>query len=104
MTRTLVMAGLIGMAVLGAGAAHGQDAAAGGARTPVEGPRLGPVELPVGVPTAPRADGSYLPFPGSLLRTEPQFGIDPRMAILPAGVLVLMAVLGLFTFRAASRV
>jgi hypothetical protein len=100
MIRGLVAGAVMGMAVIGAAGpagARGVDSAPGG------GARIGPIEIPIAVPTAPRADGAELSFPGSLLQREGRFGIDRRMMALPVGVLVLMVVLGVVTFRVASR-
>lgn len=98
--RGLVAGAVMGMAVIGAAGpagAQGVGAAPGG------GAAIGPIEIPIGVATAPRADGAELSFPGSLLQREGRFGIDRRMMALPVGVLALMVLLGVFTFRVAWR-
>jgi hypothetical protein len=103
MVKPLVMAGLIGVSVVAAGAPARGQGAEGAEPFPRVGARIGPLALPVGVPTAPREDGAKLPFPVSLLQRDGQFGIDPRMMALPLGVLALMVVLGIVTFRVAFR-
>jgi hypothetical protein len=104
MGRAWIAAGLVGIAVIGTGQAvvRGQapatseGAAAGGAAT------VAP-DVTIGHSTAPRPDAGALGFPRSLLQREPQFGIAPWLAILPGGLLVLMALLGIATMRMAKR-
>jgi hypothetical protein len=101
------VAAMVAGTLIGAGvspaAGQGDGKPAGAQGSPQGAAVTGPAELPLGWSTAPRADGDRLGFPRSLLQRDTQFGIDLRLALLPGAVLVLMAVLGAFTMRAARR-